>query len=95
MINLKEIFIAWKTSIRPNEFQSKIAEDRLNVCIGCQYKKEGFKGKEWSAYCQKCGCPIRKKIFSREVNPCPMGYFEGPDTLNGMTTKTKKGKTFL
>lgn len=95
MINLKEIFIAWKTSIRPTELQSKIAEDRLNVCINCPHKKEVLEGKKWTAYCQKCGCPIRKKVFSQEINPCPMGYFGECDTQNGMAAKIKEGRTFL
>jgi len=95
MINFKEIFIAWKTSFNPSESESKIAKDRLEICISCEYKKEVFEKKEWSAICGKCGCPLMKKVFSKEMNPCPMGYWMESDNKNGLTIQTKNKKSFL
>lgn len=95
MINFKEIFVAWKTAARPTEFQSKIAKDRLDVCISCPHKQEIFEKKEWSAICEKCGCPLKAKIFSQEINPCPMGYWIKPDNKNGINFIQKSKETFL
>ncbi len=95
MINFKEIFVAWKTLARPTEFQSKVAKDRLDVCIKCEFRKDIFEGKEWSSICGKCGCPLKAKIFSQEINPCPMGYWINPDNKNGINFVKKENKTFL
>lgn len=95
MINFKEIFVAWKTANNPSEIQSKIAKDRLEICMGCEYRKEIIEKKEWTALCSKCGCPLMKKVFSQEINPCPMGYWSECDNENGLNTKTKKEKSFL
>lgn len=95
MINFKEIFVAWKTYMKPTEFQAKVAKDRLDVCISCEFKKEIFEKSEWSAICGKCGCPLKAKIFSQETNPCPMGYWITPDNNNGINFEQKTKKTFL
>lgn len=95
MINFKEIFIAWKSYIKPTKLEEKIAKDRLDVCIGCKFKKEIFEKREWSAICGKCGCPLKAKIFSKEINPCPMGYWINVDNLNGINYIQKDKKTFL
>lgn len=95
MINFKEIFVAWKTAARPTPFQSKVAKDRLDVCIKCPFKKEIFEKKQWSAVCGKCGCPLKAKIFSQEISPCPMGYWDEPDKKNSIHFKLKDKKTFL
>ncbi len=70
MIDYKEIFEAWKTSFNHTPEQEKLAQERLNVCLGCEYKKEVLKGVKWSAYCSDCGCPLNKKVFSKTFNPC-------------------------
>lgn len=95
MINFKEIFVAWKTLARPTEFQSKVAKDRLDVCISCEFKKEVFEKSEWSAICGKCGCPLKAKIFSQEINPCPMEKWILPDNKNGINFVQKTKKSFL
>ena len=95
MINFKEIFVAWKTAVRPTPSQSKVAEDRLEVCIKCPFKKDIFEKKQWSAVCGKCGCPLKAKIFSQEINPCPMGYWMEVDNLNGIKYTLKDKKSFL
>lgn len=95
MINFKEVFVAWKTLAKPTEFQAKVANDRLDVCIKCPHKKEIFEKKEWSAICGKCGCPLKAKIFSQEVNPCPMGYWIKPDNLNGINFQAKNKNSIL
>lgn len=70
MIDYKEIFESWKVSFNPSVEQEELAKKRLNVCLGCDYRKEILKGLKWSAYCGDCGCPINKKVFSKNFNPC-------------------------
>jgi len=79
MINYKEIFNAWKISFKPTTLQAEVAEKRLDICKGCEFKKEMVYNKQWSAICDKCKCPLAKKVFSAEKNPCPVNKW---DVLN-------------
>lgn len=76
MINYKEIFNAWKTSFNPTPLQRELAEKRLNVCIGCEFKKDVIKNKEWSSICGSCGCPLSKKIFTSQTKSCPLSKWD-------------------
>ena len=69
-INYKEIFDAWKISLSPTKDQQELAELRLGVCLGCDYRKEMIKGLKWSLLCRECGCPLNKKVFSTTYNAC-------------------------
>lgn len=88
----KEIFKAWMISMNPTEKQSLLAEERLDVCVGCEFKKEVIKKNKWSAYCSKCGCPISKKVFSSSFNPCPENKWNEIDSkyIDVLDTKTNK-----
>lgn len=88
----KKIFDAWITSMNPSEIEKKIAEDRINICTGCEFIK-GTKVFKWAGYCKKCGCPINKKVFSKAFNDCPMKKWEEIDSKNFPDYKTKKDKT--
>ena len=70
-INYKEIFDAWKISLNPTLKQEELAKLRLDVCLGCEFRKEVIKGLKWSAKCRKCGCPLSKKVFATTHNACP------------------------
>ena len=37
MNKVKEIVIAWATSMNPTEEQREIAEKRLETCMGCEF----------------------------------------------------------
>lgn len=80
MIDYKEVFKAWIVSFNPNDTQKELAEERLNICMGCEYRKEVLKGVRWSALCGECGCPISKKIFSKNYNACPKKKWEDIDS---------------
>lgn len=95
MLNFKEIFKAWIAASNPTPQQSKLAEARLNICVGCEYKKEIFNEKHWSAVCGKCGCPLKAKVFSDAINPCPMGFWKNVDDTFGVNTKLKKNTSFI
>ena len=43
MIDYKEIFEAWKVSFNPTPEQEVLAQKRLNVCLGCEFRKEVLK----------------------------------------------------
>ena len=69
--NYKEIFDAWVIAKNPTELQKSMANDRLDICKTCEYRKETLKGIKWSTVCKLCGCPLSKKVFSPIFNPCP------------------------
>jgi hypothetical protein len=94
-INYKEIFDAWKTSLKPSEIQEELAQKRLDVCLGCDYRKEVLKGIKWSAYCSDCGCPINKKVFSKNFNPCTKGYWGEVDSDYITPLKNKDNNTLI
>jgi hypothetical protein len=92
MIDYEEIFKAWKASIKPTPKQEEHAQKRLDVCLGCDYRKEVLKGVKWSAYCGACGCPINKKIFSSIFNACTKNKWGDVDSeyLDVVPDKEKK-----
>ena len=79
-INYKEIFEAWKISLKPTPKQEELAKLRLEVCLGCDYRKEIIKGLKWSALCGECGCPLNKKVFSTTYNACGLKKWEEVDS---------------
>lgn len=69
MVNVKEILTAWAISVNPNEAQSKLAAQRLQVCDSCDLKVKSNLG---VYICGECGCILSKKAFSQGENPCPL-----------------------
>lgn len=72
-----EIIDAWFRSLNPNEKESNLARERLDICMGCDFRKEVIRKKKWSALCGKCGCPIQKKIFTDQYGSCPLNKWDG------------------
>ena len=66
-----EIFNAWKVAANPTEDQKQIAEDRLKVCMSCEFKRD-----EPIFHCGTCGCPLQKKIYSQVPRSCPKGKWQ-------------------
>ena len=95
MIDYKEIFNAWKTSFNPNPEQEDLAQKRLGVCMGCEYRKEVLKGVKWSAYCGDCGCPLNKKVFSKTFNACTQKKWENVDIMYLELKSKKENKTII
>ena len=71
-LDLKKIFTAWVTSLKPTDKEKELAEKRLEICNSCPSKIETFKNHEWSFRCGECGCPIKRKIFTMENDACPL-----------------------
>lgn len=95
MIDYKEIFDAWKTSLNPTEIEEELAQKRINVCLGCDFRKEVLKGVKWSMYCGHCGCPINKKAFSKMFNPCTKGFWYDVDSNYLTRQEVKKTNTII
>lgn len=62
-----EIITAWGNSFNPTKEQKDIADKRKDVCNECPSLKK-VTGIE---FCDECGCPISKKIYS-DKNSCPL-----------------------
>lgn len=92
MIDFKDIIKSWWIAANPTPQQSKLAEKRLEICIKCPKYEKLIKKKEWTAVCGMCGCPISKKIFSEQINPCPLDKWIDVDKQygNGMDKKEQK-----
>lgn len=95
MIDYKEIFDAWKASFNPTPEQEELAQKRLGVCMGCEYRKEVLKGVKWSAYCGDCGCPLNKKVFSKNFNPCTKGFWKDVDSEHMKPQPKKNTNTII
>jgi hypothetical protein len=94
-INYEEIFDAWIISLNPTPNQVELAKLRLEVCLGCEFRKEIVKGLKWSALCGKCGCPLNKKVFSTRYNACPEKKWENTDLGYIEPMEDKKNKTLM
>lgn len=78
--NLKTISQAWFDSYFGTNEQKLLAQERLKVCETCPSKKELFKNQKWSVICGECGCPINKKIFSKNIKECPLDKWKEVDS---------------
>lgn len=78
--NLKTISQAWFDSYFGTNEQKLLAQERLKVCETCPSKKELFKNQNWSVVCGECGCPINKKIFSKNIKECPLDKWKEVDS---------------
>jgi hypothetical protein len=91
MINIKEIIDAWFVSFNPTQNQLNKSIERGGVCEICPSRKVITKKLKLATVCGECGCPIAKKIFSLEHNPCPLLKWEEIDkkyTIDQKTIKT-------
>ena len=86
-MNIKQIFEAWIIANNPTEKQLELAEARAIICDNCPSKIVTFGIR--IGLCGECGCPIRKKIFTNEYNPCPLLKWEETDKDYFDIKKTK------
>ena len=78
-MNMKEILSAWLTKIHPTEEQKALAEQRAQVCCGCEFAKETIRDKKALSYCGVCGCILGAKVYSNKEGACPRGKWNGID----------------
>ena len=86
-----EIINAWFISSNPNPTQKKLAEERMSICMKCEFKKEIIHNKKWSAICGSCGCPLEKKIFTDQYGSCPKSKWNDIEEkyIKNLKVKTK------
>jgi hypothetical protein len=70
-MNFLEIIEAWMIAGNPTKIQKELAYNRAEICESCEFKKEILKGVKMTTICNECGCPISKKIFTNNYDPCP------------------------
>ena len=95
MLDLKEIFVAWITSVKPTEWEKNLADARFEICKKCEYKREIIAKRSWALLCGECGCPIQGKVFSKSINPCGMGYWKKIDKEFGLKSDEKTDNTMI
>ena len=92
-MNIKQIIDAWRVAYNPTDIQKELAERRLQICDGCEHKTNITKSIKITHICAECGCPINKKVFTQEYDPCPLRKWTVVDTP--YFTKRKSDKTLL
>lgn len=81
------IIDAWVTAKNPTNEEKTLAEARWNVCLQCEEFREK-RPVTGEPYCNECGCPLNKKIFSKVYNDCPFEKWKNVDDL--LYTLTQK-----
>jgi hypothetical protein len=61
-MNIVDIGKSWLKAAASSEEEEQLALYRKAICENCPHKIEG---KIFEAICDKCGCPLSKKIYSQ------------------------------
>lgn len=77
MNKIVEIFKSWNIAYNPNDVQSKLASDRIEICNNCEFKKD-----KPLIHCAVCGCALKAKIYTPVKGACPKGYWDIVDGKN-------------
>ena len=88
-----DIAEAWIVAKNPTPVQKTLAEARWNVCIQCSEFREK-RPVTGEPYCNDCGCPLNKKIFSKTYNECPLQKWKDVDDLLFKLTQ-KQNKSMI
>jgi len=70
-MNVIDIWEGWKNYYFKKVEIEEIADIRRAICMTNQCKKYSTKG--LYVHCNKCGCPIEKKIRSKKA--CPLKFW--------------------
>jgi len=94
MNKIREIIGAWIISFNPSKERKELAEKRYEICIGCEYYEES-RPITRDEHCKKCGCPIKKKIFTEKTNEsCPLNKWSHLDSAY-LAQINKKSKSII
>ena len=74
MNKITEIFKAWKIAYDPEVPQSKMAEERIQICNTCEFMSSVPFNR-----CTVCGCALKGKIYSPVKGACPKGKWDEID----------------
>ena len=95
MIDVRDILNSWITSFKPSDSQKTLAQARFSVCNACPSKKSVKRPLGFTLFCNECGCPIKAKVFSEAINPCPLKKWEDIDKNHNLNTRIKKTNTLF
>jgi len=84
-INILKIASAFATKMSPTESQKELAEKRLSICGGCEFRKGEITNP--LVRCKQCGCLLHGKIFSQVYSECPENKWGEVDKLYFKTEK--------
>jgi len=73
MNKIHEIAVSWWRAENPTKEQSDLAQKRLDICVGCDSRKESI---VFGFVCGECGCPIGKKIFTPKLGTCDLNKWD-------------------
>jgi hypothetical protein len=76
--DLKEIAKSWLIAAHPTPLQEEIAQKRYHTCLQCEHYNPS-RAITHDEYCEDCGCPLSKKIFSPKYNACDQGNWQLTD----------------
>jgi hypothetical protein len=79
MNKIQEIFTAWGISFNPNDEQAELASKRIEICNGCEHKKQNAIFKN---VCELCGCALKAKVFTPVKGACPAGKWDVVDEVH-------------
>ncbi len=76
MNKLLEIASSWISAANPTPEEKEKAEKRISICDSCEENRVSEVLQYH--YCGKCGCPLKKKIFSPlpGKEACPLEKWE-------------------
>jgi hypothetical protein len=66
MNKIEEIFKSWAIMFNPDDAQSALAAERIQICEGCEHKRTTP-----FIHCGLCGCALKSKIYSPVKGACP------------------------
>jgi hypothetical protein len=92
-MNFKQIIEAWIIAGNPTHIQKELAEARGKICDECPSKLIITEKLKIGTICSECGCPIGKKVFTNDINPCPLGKWEDID--DKFFPKRKENKSLI
>jgi hypothetical protein len=72
MNKIQEIFKSWNIAFNPDDKQSKLASNRIEICNKCEHKKTNL----GINTCEVCSCALKAKVFSPVIGACPEGKWD-------------------
>jgi hypothetical protein len=79
MNKIHEIAVSWWRAENPTKEQSDLAQERLEICMGCESRKESI---VFNYVCGECGCPMGKKIFTPKLGTCDLNKWDKVEGLS-------------
>jgi hypothetical protein len=88
-----EIVNAWIIAANPTKEQTILADARLKICNSCEFIRH--QERSGNPYCGDCGCPLKKKIFSKKYDACPKHYWLEVENTDVFKNTQKNTKTMV